>query len=244
MAPHGIGRTTDRGRPRSVLEDAAHPEGRGIVESSSLRLAEGLLDIGMTGKGPFHSAAVVADRALARSGGDVEGAVRLVVRSHLAMGTASGFVTSVGGFTTMAVAMPANIVGFYVVATRMTGAIASLRGYDIDDPQIRTAVLLTLIGADAEDLLAKAGIVKGPDGVTNLVAQQLPGPVLMIVNKAVAFRILTRAGSDVFKRFGKRIPLVGGAVGGGLDGWLLTRIADNARREFPPALAALPPGRA
>lgn len=240
MTPFGIGKTEEK--QHTVLDDASHPERRGVVESSSLRLAESLLDVGITGKGPFHSAADIARRALDKSGGDVEKAVRTVVRSHLAMGTASGFVTSVGGFTTMAVAMPANILGFYVVATRMTAAVAALRGYDIDNEQIRTAVLLTLVGADADDLLAKAGIATaGAHGVSNLAAQRLPGPVLMVVNKAVAFRILTKAGADTFKKFGKRIPLVGGAVGGGLDGWLLSRIADNARREFPAVAPALPP---
>ncbi|CCH76407.1 conserved hypothetical protein [Nostocoides japonicum T1-X7] len=233
MAPFGIGRTKEIERRPTVLDDAGRPADRGVVESSALRLAEGLLDVGITGKGPFHSAADIADKALARSGGDVEKAVRAVVRSHVAMGSASGFVTSVGGFTTLALAMPANIVGFYLVATRMTAAVARLRGYDVDNPQIRTAVLLTLVGADAEDLLVKAGLATAGGGVTNLAAQRLPGPVLMVVNKAVAFRILTKAGADTFKRFGKRIPLVGGAVGGGLDGWLLGRIADNARREFP-----------
>lgn len=240
MAPFGIGRTKEHEGTSTVLEEASLPQKRGMVESSSIRLAENLLDVGITGKGPFHSAAEIADKALAKSGGDVEKAVRTVIRSHIAMGSASGFVTSVGGFTTMAVAMPANIVGFYVVATRMTAAVARLRGYDIDNEQIRTAVLLTLVGADAEDLLAKAGIVAGGHGMTSLAAQRLPGPVLMVVNKAVAFRILTKAGADTFKKFGKRIPLVGGAVGGGLDGWLLNRISDNARREFPPAAPALP----
>lgn len=241
VAPFGIGRSKEHEQVRTALDEATRPAQRGVVESSSIRLAESLLDVGITGKGPFASASMVADKALRKSGGDVEKAVRLVVRSHLAMGGVSGFVTSVGGFTTLAVAMPANIVGFYLVATRMTAAVASLRGYDVDNPQIRTAILLTLVGAEAEDLLAKAGIGTASGGVTNLAAQRLPGPILMVVNKAVGFRILTKAGADTFKGFGKRVPLVGGAVGAGLDSWLLNRISENARREFPPVAPGLPP---
>jgi hypothetical protein len=40
----------------------------------------------------------------------------------------------------MPVALPANVAEFYLIATRMVAAIADVRGYDVTDPQIRTAV--------------------------------------------------------------------------------------------------------
>ena len=43
--------------------------------------------------------------------------------------------------------------------------------------------------------------------------------------KDVAFR---RVPAD----FGRNVPLIGGAVGAGLDGWVLHKIADKAREEF------------
>ena len=220
---------------RSALEQAQDPEQQGAFSSSVSKVVESLLDTGIDGKGPFDPAARVADAALAKHGGDVEQAVDAVVRDHLKLVAASGFLTNLGGFVTLPVALPANVIGFYMLATRMSAAVARLRGYDIADPRIRSAVLLSLVGADSQDLLAKAGMVAPTGRLTALAAQRLPGPALMVVNKAVGFRILSTAGKKSFSRFGKSIPLVGGAVGAGLDGWLMKQLGDHVRTEFPPA---------
>ena len=220
---------------RSALEQAQDPEQQGAFSSSVSKVVESLLDTGIDGKGPFDPAARVADAALAKHSGDVEKAVDEVVRDHLKLVAASGFLTNLGGFVTLPVALPANVIGFYMLATRMSAAVARLRGYDIADPRIRSAVLLSLVGADSQDLLAKAGMVAPTGRLTALAAQRLPGPALMVVNKAVGFRILSTAGKKSFSRFGKSIPLVGGAVGAGLDGWLMKQLGDHVRTEFPPA---------
>ncbi len=225
---------------RTALEQAQQPQSQGALSGSVSKVVENLLDTGIDGKGPFDSAAAVADAALAKHGGDVEKAVSEVVRDHLKLVAVSGFVTNLGGFVTLPVALPANVLGFYVLATRLSASVARLRGYDISNPQIRSAVLLSLVGADAQDLLAKAGMVAPTSRLTALAAQRLPGPALMVVNKAVGFRILSTAGRKTFSRFGKSIPVVGGAVGAGLDGWLLKQLADHVRAEFPPA-AGQPP---
>ncbi len=157
-------------------------------------LVESLLDVGIDGKGPFDSAQKVADVKRAEKP-DAEEAIDAVVRAHLKLAAAGGFVTGLGGFITLPVALPANVLEFYVVATRMVASIASLRGYDIKRPEIRSAILLTLVGADADDLLKKAGVV--PMGrLSNLAAQRLPGPVLMVVNKAVGFRLRGDGGQE------------------------------------------------
>ena len=241
MGLFGFGKDDAKVAPTtSALEQAqAGPQDQGFVGNHAARMVENLLDTGIDGKGPFDPAASIAAAALKKNGGNVEGAVDDVVSSHLKLAAAGGFVTSLGGFITLPVALPANVLGFYLLATRMTAAIASLRGHDITAPQIRTAVLLTLVGADADDLLAKAGMVSPTGRLTNLAAQRLPGPALMVLNKAVGFRLLSTAGKKTFSRFGRNVPLVGGVVGAGLDGWLIKRISDNARREFPAATARI-----
>ncbi len=220
---------------RTALEQAQDPKDQGALNTSVSRVVESLLDTGIDGRGPFDSAAQVADAALAKHGGNAEKAVDEVMRDHLKLVAASGFVTNLGGFITLPVALPANVLGFYLLATRMTAATARLRGHDIADPRIRSAVLLALVGADANDLLAKAGMAAPSGRLTNLAAQRLPGPALMVVNKAVGFRILSTAGRKSFSRFGKSVPVVGGAVGAGMDTWLLKQLADHVRTEFPPA---------
>lgn len=228
------------GQTRSALEQAQDgPRDQGFLGNSAAKLVENLLDTGIDGKGPFDSATNVAAAALKKNSGNVEEAVDDVVKSHLKLAAASGFVTNLGGFITLPISLPANVLGFYLLATRMTGAVASLRGHDLSQQQIRTAVLLTLVGADADDLLAKAGMVAPAGRLTNLAAQRLPGPALMVVNKAIGFRLLSTAGKKTFSRFGRNVPIIGGVVGAGLDGWLLKRISDNARQEFPKASAQI-----
>jgi len=229
----GLGTEDVQVKPTSALEQAkAGREDTGMFSGAVTGLVEQLLDLGIDGKGPFDSAQKVADVKRAERP-DAENAVDAVVQAHLKLAAAGGFVTGLGGFITLPVALPVNVVEFYVVATRMVAAIASLRGYDIKQPEIRSAVLLTLVGADADDLLKKAGVMS-TGRLSNLAAQRLPGPALMVVNKAVGFRLLSTAGKKTLARFGKGVPVIGGVVGAGLDTYLLKRIADHARHEFPP----------
>lgn len=228
---------------KTALEQAQDPKkDQGFVGNSATKVVENLLDTGIDGKGPFDSADKIAQNALKKNNGNADEAVDDIVKGHLKLAAASGFVTSLGGFITLPVSLPANVLGFYLLATRMTASIAKVRGYDIAQEQIRTAVLLTLVGADAEDLLAKAGMVAPTGRLTSLAAQRLPGPALMVVNKAIGFRLLSTAGKKTFSRFGRNVPIVGGVVGAGLDGWLLKRISDNARREFPTAAGQIAQG--
>ena len=238
----GKDRTTKAvGEVRSALDTAR--DGTGARGDQATRLVQNVLDLGIDGKGWFDSATEVADSALRAAGGDREKAVAAVVRSHLRLAGLSGFATSLGGFITWPVALPANVLGFYLLATRMTAAVARLRGHDIGTEQIRTAVLLTLVGADADDLLKKAGMVAPGGRVVSLAAQRLPGPALMVVNKGVGFRLLATAGKGAFSKLGRFVPLVGGVVGAGLDAWMINRVADNARREFPHAFVDAATGR-
>ena len=221
------------GSTASALERAqAGAEDSGAIAGTVASLIENLLDLGIDGQGPFDSARTVADVRRAEKP-SAEEAINAVVSSHLRLAAAGGFVTGVGGFIVLPLALPVNVLEFYLVATRMVASIATLRGYDTSRPEIRSAVLLTLVGADADDLLRKAGVIK-TGRLSDLAAQRLPGPVLMVVNKAVGFRLLATVGRRTFSRFGKGVPLIGGVLGASLDGLLLKKIADHARHEFPP----------
>jgi len=101
---------------------------------AATRMIERLMDAGIDGKGPFDSAQKVADVAIAEHP-EADGAIDAMVRSHLKLAAAGGFVTGLGGFVTMPIALPANVLGFYLVATRMVAGIASARGYDIRQPE-------------------------------------------------------------------------------------------------------------
>ncbi|WP_151083934.1 EcsC family protein [Nocardioides cynanchi] len=197
------------------------------------RLVQVLLDAGIDGIGPLSSSREIAAAAVARSRSN-DAAIARVARSHLARGAVGGFVTGIGGFVTMPIALPVNVVEFYVLATRMVGSIAVLRGYDVDEPRVRTAILLTLVGADADEVLAKAGLATGGGRALRLVSGQLPPAALLMLNKAIAFRLMRGVGEKAFVRLGRGVPVVGGVMGSGIDSWMMKRIADHAMGEFPP----------
>lgn len=221
--------TREVAETRSALEAAEDP----AQDPTAIdRLVRILLDTGLDGVGPLDSAATYAAEAKAKTN-DTEAAVNLVARRHLAGGAIGGFATGVGGFATALIAMPVNVLEFYVQATRMVGSIATLRGYDVTDPQVRTAVLLTLVGSHAEEVLAKAGVSTGGGRLGGLLLNRVPASGLMIINKAIGFRLLRGVSEKLLSRLGRGIPLAGGVIGGTIDGFMMKKIADQAMKEFP-----------
>ncbi len=55
----------------------------------------------------------------------------------------------------------------------------------------------------------------------------------MVVNKAVGFRLMRGVSEKLLSRFGRGIPVAGGLVGGGIDAFMMKKIADQAMKEFP-----------
>lgn len=221
---------------RSALEAAQDPR---KDDGPIHRVIAMLVDIGLDGRGPIRSADQLAARAL-REEGSTDEALAAVARAATIGGGIGGFVTGVGGFVTMPIALPANVLEFYVQATRMVGSIASLRGYDLADERVRSAVLLTLVGSDAEDVLKKAGMTTGGGRLASLATRGMPPAALMVVNKAVGFNLMRGVGIKVLGRLGRGIPIAGGFIGAGVDAWMMKRIAEHAMREFPEATAPVP----
>lgn len=198
------------------------------------KLIAQLLSVSIDGVGPLKSAQAIAEKARKKADGDLGAAVNDIVSAHVKAATAGGFVTGLGGFFTLPVALPANVIEFYVIATRMTAAVAHLRGYDLSRPEVRAAVLLVLTGAKADEVLAKVGLGGAMGGsITQVALGKLPAAALMVVNKGVGFQIAKSTTTKLLPKLGKGIPVAGGVVGGGLDAWMINRIAGHARKEFP-----------
>lgn len=226
----GAAGASDVNTARSALRDAQAGDAGGDAITATIQR---ILSIGLDGRGLYKGAAATAQAALRASDGDVERAIDRLARSSVRVAAGGGLITSLGGFVTMPVAIPANLLEFYVTATRTAGAIAVLRGYDINDPTIRTAVLLTLVGSKATDVLSKAGLSLGVGGVAGLASRGLPAAARMVIQKAVGFRLLKMLGEKTLSRFGRAVPLLGGAIGAVVDGAMMSRITAAARAEFP-----------
>ena len=191
-----------------------------------------VLHIGLDGGGPIRSAHQVAAAAL-RGADDPEEAIETLVRDHVAGGAVGGFVTGAGSYRIpLPMALTAGLAEFYVAATRMVGAIAIVRGYDVRQPEVRTAVLFTLVAARNDEVLAKQGI--GAGMFPRIALRRLPPGALMLVNKAICLRVLRRVNERLSPRLGHGVPFLGGGICAALDSWMMARIAGQALVEFPP----------
>ena len=59
--------------------------------------------------------------------------------------------------------------------------------------------------------------------LSSIAFNRLPAPALMVLNKAIGFRLLGRIGGQQFARLGRAVPIVGGLLGGGMDVYMLGR---------------------
>lgn len=211
--------------------EVVKPPPDGVVAKRANAIASKLVDTGIDGVGKLKPARDIAEKALAGHNGNKLKAIDTVVRDHMKLVGAEGFVTNLGGFVTMPVALPANVVGFYTLATRMVASIAVIEGYDLADPAVRSDILVTLVGQDPTKVIKGMGAVSS-GGVAGLATRQLPPAALAAVNKAIAFRLAGQVGQKSLANIPKAIPVAGGVIGGALDLMLLHKIAKVARREF------------
>lgn len=210
---------------------STHPDEGSLGARVALAAVKRLLAVGLDGAGPLKSVDEVVEDAR-KEHDDPEKAIDDICASHVREAAMGGFVTGVGGLVTMPVALPANVVAYYVIAARMVGGVAAVRGYDVKDPAVRTALTLMMIGADADDMLKKVGVAGGGK-MAQIALNKVPRAAMMMINKGIGFRVATQLGARMLGRLGRAVPLAGGVIGAGLDGFMMARLADVAREEFP-----------
>lgn len=128
----------------------------------------------------------------------------------------SGFLSSLGGFITLPVAIPANISSVVYIQMRMIACIAKMGGYDIRSDQVQTMVYMCLTGTTMADLVMM-GAIKFSQKSLEAAIKKIPGAALVKINQRIGFRFLTKFGEKDIINLGKMVPLAGGLVGGGLD---------------------------
>jgi len=191
-----------------------------------------VLDKAIDGIGPLRSAAASADTKLVDAGGDVEKAIHALVRLHTSLAGVQGFVTNLGGLTTAALAVPANVAGVTVVQCHLVAGIAHLRGYDLEDPRVRNAILACMLGEDAVASLVTSHRL--PSSPMALATSPVHDPVLdETLSKEVTAELIGRtAGRRAVTLIGRRVPFLGGAVGGSSDAWATWQIGSYAADEL------------
>jgi hypothetical protein len=210
------------------------PVARQVTPRAAANFFRSVLDAAIDGRGGFPGALMVAERQVTRADGDRVRAADAIVEQHVRLAGVQGFVTSLGGFAVMALTLPANVTGLAVLQTRMVGAIAHVRGYDLMDPRVRTAVVACLLGDEATPELIRKGVL--PSTPLGIATAPVHDPEL---DTRVAAELGTMLAAQVGgKRLGlavgRRIPLVGGGVGAVVDGVATYRIGRYAQGELPP----------
>lgn len=215
-----------------VRRTVAMTAGAKLAPSVASGYVRVVLDRAIDGFGPLRSAAASADTKLVDAGGDVEKAIAALLRMHTSLAGVQGFVTNLGGLTTAALAVPANVAGVTVVQCHLVAGIAHLRGYDLEDPRVRNAILACMLGEDAVADLVKAHRL--PSSPMALATSPVHDPVLdATLSKEVTAELVGRtAGRRAVTLIGRRVPFLGGAVGGSSDAYATWQIGAYAAREL------------
>jgi len=205
-----------------------------LAPGVSSGIVQNALHRAIVGVGPLPGAAEAALEQLEEQHGNVNKAVREVIENHVAYASVGGFATNVGGLVTMAVTLPANVAGLALIQCRMVAGIAHLRGYDLDDPRVRDAILVTLLGADKVNRQVRQKKLPAPPMA--IATAPVHDPDLdRIVAAEVTSELLTRvAGKQFVTSMGRKVPIVGGVVGASVDGWETLKVGRYASRELLP----------
>lgn len=161
----------------------------------------------------------------------VEDAVDALIRWQNAKCATSGFLTGVGGLITLPVAIPANIASVLYVQMRMIAAIAHMGGYDVRDDRVQTMVYACLCGNSMKEMFKDVGIQLGKQ-MGKSALQKIPSRIILKINQAVGFRLLTKFGQKGTLNLVKGIPLLGGVIGGTIDGVSTNIVGNNAKKIF------------
>jgi hypothetical protein len=188
----------------------------------------------INGVGPLPPAAKAAEAQLKEQHGNVERAIHEVIENHVRFAGAQGFLTNLGGLVTAPILIPTNISGLALVKCRMIAGIAHLRGYDLDDPRVRNAILVCLLGEDVVNQMVKRKKLPAPPMA--LATAPAHDPELdRVVSAEVAADLITKvAGKRLAVVVGRRVPIVGGLIGAGADGFGTWQVGRYADRELLP----------
>lgn len=201
------------------------------VTSSFVQIA---LTRAVVGTGPIPGAAAAAEKQLEEQHGDVDRAIQELTQNHVAYAAAGGFATNLGGIVTAAVTIPANLMELTVIQARLIAGVAHLRGYGLEDPRTRNAILVTLIGPERVDKLVKQHRLPAPP-MAVATAPSHDAQLTQQITSVVASEMIGRfTGKRLAVSVGRKVPIVGGVVGGGADAFHTWQIGRYAKRELLP----------
>ena len=187
-------------------------------------------DKALNGVAGMKGAADLATDYMAH-GGDLEAQVDALIKNQIIKCGTSGCLTGLGGFITLPVALPANVASVIYMQMQMIAAIARMGGYDLHDDRVKTLIIACLCGNEVKEILKQAGIQIGKK-LTERAVQKISSALIVRINRAVGFRLLTKFGTKGAINLSKAIPVIGGFIGGGVDAYSTKVIGNKAKELF------------
>ena len=198
--------------------------------SAMVKVLDISYDKALNGVAGMKGAADLATDYMAH-GGDLEAQVDALIKNQIIKCGTSGFLTSLGGFITLPVALPANVASVIYMQMQMIAAIARMGGYDLHDDRVKTLIIACLCGNEVKEILKQAGIQIGKK-LTERAVQKISSALIVRINRAVGFRLLTKFGTKGAINLSKAIPVIGGFIGGGVDAYSTKVIGNKAKELF------------
>lgn len=201
-----------------------------LTESKIMQTLDWAYDKAINGVPGLDSAQEMAQDYLKGDGSLVDKANSLIRWQNTKAGT-SGFLSGLGGFALMPVTIPANITSVMYVQVRMIAAIAHMGGHDLENDRVKALVYACLCGNAAKDIVKEIGIKVGTK-LTEQAIKNISSQVIVKINQAVGFRLLTKFGQTGAINLAKAIPLMGGIIGATFDSVTTNTIGNIARDTF------------
>ncbi|MFH1119860.1 MAG: EcsC family protein [Bacteroidota bacterium] len=157
--------------------------------------------------------------------------VNSLIRWQNAKAGSSGFITGLGGFATLPVAVPANLVSVLFFQVRMIAAIACMGGYDLRDDRVKSLVSVCLAGNMAKDILQEFGIRIGTRHTAQMIGR-ISESTILAINRKVGFLLLSKTSGNSAVNLSKAVPLAGGLIAASIDVFTTNMIGNVARNTF------------
>lgn len=200
------------------------------------------------------------------SGKTPEQCARNFIRWQTGKAGVAGFIWGAPGLLAMPITIPLDLASVSYLQLRMIAVIGILFGWEATSDQLRIVAFSCLLGTAAGEAVRDVG-VKASTRLGIRAVKKIPGSTLKAINKFLGVHNLfikgassgakatgkvaasagVKAGSQGLVNLTKMVPLLGGAVGGGLNSlftWQMGALAVRLLKNGPPNGGAARPNGA
>lgn len=128
-----------------------------------------------------------------------------------------GAATSVGGFLTLPVTIPADLIATWRIQIYLTLTIAHVFGHSGDTTDLKTDIFIMLAGNSAKEVLKKVGVETGKEVTKRTIKKHITREIMKKIWHYIPQKIITKGGEKSLISFSRMVPLVGAPIGFAFD---------------------------